>query len=77
MGLNLNGIIIMAYKPWEVQENLWKEKCNWGKHQNKAFLVDRMAKRMGKSIVDTLRDLELAEQSGMLYTNVDGSIEIK
>ena len=67
----------MAYKPWEVQENLWKEKCKWGSSQNKAFLVGRMAQRTGKSIVDTLRDLELAEQSGMLRTRADGSVEIK
>ena len=67
----------MAYKPWEVQENLWKEKCNWGNHQNKAFLVDHMAKRTGKSIIETLRDLDLAEQSGMLQTSDDGSVEIK
>ena len=66
----------MAYKPWEVQENLWKEKCSWGKHQNKALLVDHMAQRTGKSIIETLRDLELAEQSGMLHTREDGSVEI-
>ncbi|MBR1464119.1 MAG: hypothetical protein IJ604_12215 [Prevotella sp.] len=67
----------MAYKPWEVQENLWKEKCSWGKSQNKAFLVNHMAQRSGKSIVETLRDLELAERSGMLRTNDDGSVEIR
>ena len=67
----------MAYKPWEVQENLWKEKCKWGNSQNKAFLVDHMARRTGKSIFETLRDLDLAEQSGMLCTKDDGSVEIK
>lgn len=67
----------MAYKPWEVQENLWKEKCSWGNRQNKAFLVDHMARRTGKSIMETLRDLDLAEQSGMLRTNADGSVEIR
>ena len=67
----------MAYKPWEVQENLWKEKCKWGKCQNKAFLVGRMAQRTGKSIVETLRELELAEKSGMIRTKADGSVEIK
>ena len=67
----------MAYKPWEVQENLWREKCEWGKSQNKAFLVDHMARRTGKSVIETLRDLDLAEQSGMLRTNKDGSVEIK
>ena len=67
----------MTYKPWEVQENLWKEKCEWGRSQNKAFLVDHMARRTGKSIFDTLRDLDFAEQSGMLHTNDDGSVEIK
>ena len=67
----------MAYKPWEVQEDLWKEKCSWGDRQNKAFLVDHLSKRTGKSIVDTLRDLDLAEQSGMIHTNSDGSVEIK
>ena len=51
----------MAYKPWEVQENLWREKCEWGKSQNKAFLVDHMARRTGKSVLETLRDLDLAE----------------
>ena len=67
----------MAYKPWEVQEDLWKEKCEWGNCQDKAFLVHNMARRTVKSIVETLRDLELAEQSGLLQTNNDGSIEIK
>ena len=67
----------MAYKPWEVQEDLWKEKCEWGNSQDKSFFVHHMAQRTGKSIVETLRDLELAEQSGMLHTNDDGSIEIK
>ena len=67
----------MTYKPWEVQENLWKEKCEWGRSQNKAFLVDHMARRTGKSIFDTLRDLDFAEQSGMLHTYDDGSVEIK
>ncbi len=67
----------MAYKPWEVQENLWKEKCEWGNSQNKALLVSRMSQRSGKSIIETLRDLELAEQSGMLRTKADGSVEIK
>lgn len=67
----------MAYKPWEVQENLWKEKCKWGSCQNKAFLVGRMAQLTGKSVVETLRELDLAEQSGMLRTNADGSVEIK
>jgi hypothetical protein len=67
----------MAYKPWEVQEKLWKEKCKWGGTQNKAFLVDRMAKSTGKSVVETLRDLDLAEKSGMVRTNPDGSVEIK
>lgn len=66
----------MAYKPWEVQENLWRENCKWGPNQNKAFLVARMAERSGRSIIDTLRDLELAEQSGMLRTKDDGSVEI-
>ena len=66
----------MAYKPWEVQENLWKEKCEWGNSQNKAQLVSRMSQRSGKSIIETLRDLELAEQSGMLRTKADGSVEI-
>ncbi len=66
----------MAYKPWEVQENLWKEKCEWGKTQDKAFLVDHLSQRTGKSWLDTLQDLELAEQSGMLHTNEDGSVEI-
>ena len=67
----------MAYKPREVQENLWKEKCEWGNSQNKALLVSRMSQRSGKSIIETLRDLELAEQSGMLRTKADGSVEIK
>ena len=66
----------MEYKPWEVQENLWKEKCNWGNSQNKIFLARNMAERTGKSVIDTLRDLELAEESGMLRTNADGSIDI-
>jgi hypothetical protein len=67
----------MEYKPWEVQKNLWKEKCKWGSSQNKVFLVHHMAQRTGKSIPDTLRDLELAEKSGMLHTKDDGSVEIK
>ena len=67
----------MAYKPWEVQENLWKEKCKWGSSQNKIFLARNMAERTGKSVLDTLRDLELAEQSGMLHTNDDGSVDIR
>ena len=66
-----------SYKPWEVQENLWKEKCKWSNCQNKAFLVSRMAQLTGKSVVETLRELDLAEQSGMLRTNADGSVEIK
>ena len=67
----------MAYKPWEVQENLWKEKCKWGNNQNKALLVSRLSQRTGKSIIETLRELELAEQSGMLHTKADGTVEIK
>lgn len=67
----------MAYKPWEMQENLWKEKCKWGANQNKAFLVDHLSQRTGKSWLDTLRDLELAERSGMLRTKPDGSVDIK
>ena len=67
----------MAYKPWEVQENLWKEKCSWGNSQNKIFLARNMAERTGKSVLDTLRDLELAEKSGMLHTNDDGLVDIK
>ena len=67
----------MAYKPWEVQDNLWKEKCSWGNRQNKNFLDRNMAERTGKSVLDTLRDVELAEQSGMLHTNDDGSVDIK
>ena len=67
----------MAYKPWEVQENLWKEKCSWGNSQNKIFLARNMAERTGKSVLDTLRDLELAEQSGMIHTNDDGSVDIR
>lgn len=67
----------MAYKPWEVQDNLWKEKCKWGNSQNKAFLVSHMAQRTGKSVFETLRDLDLAEQSGMLHTKADASVEIK
>ena len=67
----------MIHKPWEVQENLWREKCEWGKSQNKTFLVDHMARRTGKSVLETLRDLDLAEQSGMLRTDKDGSVEIK
>lgn len=76
MGLNLNETN-MAYKPWEVQENLWKEKCSWGNSQNKIFLAHNMAQRTGKSVLDTLRDLDLAEQSGMIHTNDDGSVEIR
>lgn len=67
----------MAYKPWEVQENLWKEKCKWGNCQNKVFLARNMSQRTGKSFLDTLRDLYLAEKSGMIHTNEDGSVEIK
>lgn len=67
----------MAYKPWEVQDNLRKEKCSWGNSQNKFFLARNMAERTGKSVLDTLRDLELAEQSGMLQTNDDGSVDIR
>ena len=76
MGLKKNETV-MAYKPWEVQENLWKEKCSWGNSQNKIFLARNMAERTGKSVLDTLRDLELAEQSGMLHTNDDGSVDIR
>ncbi len=67
----------MGYKPWKVQENLWREKCKWGNRQNKTLLVRRMFQRTGKSIFETLRDLKLAEQSGLLHTNTDGSVEIK
>ena len=67
----------MAYKPWEVQENLWKESCIWGKHQNKAFLVDHLSKRNGKSILETLQDLKFAERSGLLRTNADGTVDIR
>ncbi len=67
----------MAYKPWEDQENLWKEKCEWGNNQNKALLVSRMSQRTGKSIIETLRELEITEQSSMLRTKADGSVEIR
>lgn len=67
----------MAYKPWEVKDALWRESCKWGKRQNKNFLVDNMARRTGKSVMETLRDLDFAERSGMLHTNDDGSVEIK
>ena len=67
----------MAYNPWEVQENLWKESCSWGSHQDKAFLVDNLSKRTRKSILETLQDLEFAEQSGLLHTNADGTVDIK
>ena len=67
----------MEYKPWEIQEALWREKCKWGACQDKAFLVDRISKRTGKPVIETLRELELAEQSRMLRTNADGSVEIK
>ena len=67
----------MAYEPWKVQEDLWKEKCKWGNHQNKAFLVDHLSRRTGKSILDTLWDIERAEQSGLLHTNEDGSVDIR
>lgn len=66
----------MQYKPWEVQEDLWKEKLSWGDHQDKDFLVYHMSERTGKSILDTLQDLELAEQSGMLHSNDDGTVDI-
>lgn len=67
----------MAYKPWEVQEALWRESCKWGKNQNKSLLVNNMARRTGKSVMEILRDLDLAEQSGMVHTKADGSVEIK
>ena len=67
----------MAYKPWEVKDALWRESCEWGKRQNKALLVEHMARRTGKSIMETLRDLALAERSGMVHTNEDGSVEIR
>ncbi|MBQ2554058.1 MAG: hypothetical protein II562_03055 [Prevotella sp.] len=67
----------MAYKPWEVQENLWKEKCKWGNRQDKAFLANHLSQRTGKSVIETLRDMDLAEKSGRLRTNKDGSVEIK
>lgn len=67
----------MAYKPWEVQENLWKEKCNRGDKQSKAFLARQIAEHTGKSVADALRDLKLAEQSGMLHTDEDGMVEIE
>lgn len=67
----------MAYKPWEVQENLWREKCKWGNRQNMAFLASHLAERSGKSFFDTLQDLKLAEKSGMIKTNKDGTVEIK
>ena len=67
----------MAYKPWEVKDALWRESCEWGKRQNKALLVEHMARRTGKSVMETLRDLDFAERSGMLHTNDDGSVEIK
>jgi len=66
----------MAYKPWEVKEDLWKEKCSWGDNQNKYFLARNLAKRTGKSVLDTLRDLDLAEQSGMINTRDDGSVDL-
>lgn len=66
----------MDYKPWEVQEDLWKEKCSWGNNQDKDFLVYHLSERTGKSISETLFDLEMAEQSGMLRTNEDGTVEI-
>ena len=66
----------MAYKPWEVQEHLWKEKCKWGSTQNKAFLANHMSQRTGKSIAETLRELELAEHSGLLRTKADGSVTL-
>ena len=66
----------MAYKPWEVKEDLWKEKCSRGDNQNKYFLARNLAKRTGKSVLDTLRDLDLAEQSGMINTRDDGSVDL-
>ena len=45
--------------------------------ENKLFLVNNMAQRTGKSILETLRDIDFAEQSGMLHTKADGSVEIK
>jgi hypothetical protein len=66
----------MDYKPWEVQEDLWKEKCSWGNNQDKDFLVYHLSERTGKSISETLFDLEMAEQSGMLRTNEDSTVEI-
>ena len=67
----------MAYKPWEVQDALWRESCKWGKRQNKVFLANNVARRTGNSIMETLRDLALAERSGMVHTNEDGSVEIR
>lgn len=67
----------MAYKPWEIQEALWRESCKWGKNQNRTLLVNNLARRTGKSILETIKDLDLAERSGMLCTKPDGTVEIK
>ena len=44
--------------------------------QQRHSIGEEEADRSGRSIIDTLRDLELAEQSGMLRTKDDGSVEI-
>lgn len=67
----------MGYKPWEVQKELWKQKCKWGNSQSKSTLTGRISQQTGKSTFDTLRDLRLAEKSGMLKNKGDGSAEIK
>ena len=36
-----------------------------------------MAQRTEKSVVETLRDIDLAEKSGIIHTKADGSVEIK
>ena len=66
----------MAFKPWETREDLWKEKCKWGNTQNKAALVGHLSERTGKSKMEILNELKLAEQRGMLHTK-DGQAEIK
>jgi len=66
----------MAFKPWKTREDLWKEKRKWGNTQNKAALVSHLSERTGKSKMEILNELKLAEQRGMLQTK-DGRTEIK
>lgn len=39
--------------------------------------MEQLSRRTGKSYFDTMWELNLAEKSGLLHTNEDGSVDIR